>query len=270
MKNTIKTVLHYYSFNLAIEGEKESYLNLCNTLKSNDLKVFDSISMDHSSFYSKQIAPLNGQTIDLETEHLFKNQWNTAPTATSEKGLRVFDWAEPIYPNRAIKEGMYLEQTKEMVEIRQNTYKCNYCGKNHYKPVISFCESCIGSEYLTEKDLPLLFLTLIAVDKTNFSGVNLPDDMLANWREAHKKTMLIKLEKMQAQKKDSIKKDISQSKLELKAFTWLINKGIDFNNVIYYKHTDTFCFGWRNSLNDDQKSVLTKSLAKFPYKYSFK
>ena len=78
------------------------------------------------------------------------------------------------------------------------------------------------------------------------------------------------LKKRQADKLKSIEKDIENSKKELSAFTWLIENGLDHDNVIYYNHTDTFCFGWRDKLSETEKIKLTEALKGFPYKWEFK
>jgi len=150
------------------------------------LKKFDSIAESHSRFYNDLIKPLNGQEIELETEFLFINQWNTAKTQTSEKGLRVFDWSEPIYPNKDIKEGMYLLQTPEMIEVRKNTCKCGFCGKQYYKPSFDFCTNCLGSEYLKVNDLFLLKLENVSFSDSRAKNTLLPENLILKYNEMQK------------------------------------------------------------------------------------
>jgi len=153
MGNT-KTILHYYRFALDKADEREQYFALCKILEDDlHLKKFDSISPEHSKWYRESIVPLNGETIELETKFLFDNQWNTAPTKTSDNGLRVFDWAEAIYPNRDIREGQWLEQTDEMIGLRNDNLKCHWCGNVSPKAVIvddtcPFCDA-VGFRLLT-------------------------------------------------------------------------------------------------------------------------
>lgn len=78
------------------------------------------------------------------------------------------------------------------------------------------------------------------------------------------------LKKRHADKLAGIEKDIENSKIELAAFKWLIENDIEaqfIENCIYYDHTGRFCFGWREKLTDNEKELLTKSLAGFPYTY---
>lgn len=246
---TLQTTLHYYRFNLDNDNEKTEYKDLCQSLKTKGLKLFDSISSDHSKFYKELILPLNNTVITLECEHLFNNQWNTAKTETSDKGLRVFDWSEAIYPNKRIKEGMYLDQTEEMTEVRNNTYSCGYCGKNYYKPKVSFCSNCLGSQYLKEDELKMLFLTPISQNRqVNYSSIIVSEDLVKEYNERQKASRAERLNKKKEQKLQSLKNDIKKAEKEYNAFKWLIDHNIDFENCIYYSHTDKFCFGWQTPI----------------------
>mgnify|MGYP006370776307 CR=1 FL=1 len=268
---TIETVLHYYRFDISNPAEAEQYKALCASLKAQGLKVFDSIAQNHSKFYKEQIQPLNGQPVQLETEHLFNNQWNTTPIEGSKNGLRVFDWSEPIYPNRKIKEGMYLDQTPEMVSIRKETYKCNYCGKNYHKPEQAFCTACLGSEFLTPDNFPLLALTPICKEyRDKKEPVIIPEAIIKEYNERQKESRTARLKKQQDNKLASIQADIESSKIEYDAFKWLIDRDMNFDNVIYYSHSKEFCFGWRNSLSDLDKAELKTALESFPYPYKLK
>lgn len=124
----IKTVLHYYRFCLDKPEQKEKYFELVAKLESKGLEKFDSISPKHFEWYRDTIAPIDGQVIELETKFLFQNQWNTAAVKNYEGGLRVFDWAEAIYPNKDVREGQWLEQTQDMMAVRYDNLKCHWCG----------------------------------------------------------------------------------------------------------------------------------------------
>jgi len=143
MKNlpkTVETKLFYYYFNLNNENEAKAYHDLCAKMHKQKNVCFSSIGTDASKWYKETIKPLHGQTIRLETEFIFGNQWNTGPTKTSEQGLRVFDWAETIYPNRNIKEGQYLIITPEMQKIRLTWHRCAWCGKTILKSIGETCK----------------------------------------------------------------------------------------------------------------------------------
>ena len=50
----------------------------------------------------------------------------------------------------------------------------------------------------------------------------------------------------------------------------IVEAGIPLDNFIFYEHTETFCFGWRNGLSDEVKEVLKEKLKDFPYKIELK
>lgn len=150
------TVFHAYWFDTSKPEDKAAYAELAEKLKDWPHRMK---SWGEGSHY---LPALNGKTVELETAFLFDNQWNTAPIeGLSDKGLRVFDWAEDAIPSfergsRFIKRGHWLEQTPDMREARRNTMKCGYCGKQ--EPAAKgyvFCPHCIDSEYLKESDLAM-------------------------------------------------------------------------------------------------------------------
>jgi hypothetical protein len=211
--------------------------------------------------------------VELETDFLFDNQWNTSPTATSENGLRVFDWSEAIYPNKRIKEGMWLDQTEEMKEIRHNTYKCGFCGKNHYKPNYDFCVACIGSAYLEKKELPLLRLKRID------AGFSVKREKLTE-EERSSLVALYHHEQIKTTKKNNeiernrlvkkIQKKRESAETEYQGFMWLLEQDLNVSNCIYYDHTDRFCFGWRKPIDSETASELLDVLTEFPFRYQIK
>ncbi|MFA5346541.1 MAG: hypothetical protein WC294_00220 [Methanoregula sp.] len=81
------------------------------------------------------------------------------------------------------------------------------------------------------------------------------------------------LKKRHAVRLANIAKGIENSKIELAAFTWLIENGIKaeyIENCIYYSHTGRFCFGWRNPLTEAEKAELKGALCEFMFDYDFK
>lgn len=50
---------------------------------------------------------------------------------------------------------------------------------------------------------------------------------------------------------------------------WLLDHGVDLDNVIYYTHTRKFAFGWRNPLAPEVRSALLDILSEFPFEYEF-
>jgi hypothetical protein len=265
----MKTVLHYYSFDTKNQSERDLWLALCDKLRAMGLNCFTSYSKDHYEFYKDHIAPLDGKEVTLETEHLFDNQWNTAPTETSTSGLRVFDWAEDFnYDRRNFKKGMWLEQTEEMSIIRKETWACQYCGAQYHNPTAAFCIKCIGGEHLTEDHLHLLELKPI-IGKYRTNGA-VPESILTLYRSEQLIARKKRLEEAQKRKLEQLDKDIQNAIKEKEAFTWLIEHNVDFNNVIFYSHTDTFSFGWRNQLSVVEAEKLEAILLQgFSDRYKF-
>lgn len=273
---SLQTKIYTYYFNIEKPKEREAYRELCERLTAQGLKVFASLSLDQLKNHSNPFHKYSGETVILETEHLFNNQWNTGPFAGSDKGWRVFDWAEDIFPNRRIKAGHYLEQTPEMKEIRRNTGKCRYCGKQ--EPLAKgyvFCPHCLDSEYLTEKDLNLTRMKAID-DESDCSELTQAEreHLLPLYREAqlHGSTergnARIKKEREDIERK--YQKETRTAKAEHDGLLWLLDHGVKIFNVIYYNHTEKFCFGWRKPLEPELKSHLLDLLCEFPFDYELR
>jgi hypothetical protein len=265
----MKTILHYYRF----DRSDPEYKELCQMLKSFGLKKFDSISSNHHEWYRDKIKPLDGKEVTLETEYLFNNQWNTV------EGLRVFDWAEAIYPNRSIKEGQWLEQTDEMREIRDNTKKCGYCGEMSTGKE-TFCNKCLDSQYLEQKDLHLLRMLPVSDESRRPKLTEDEAAVLVPLYEAaqglgkerrdieHQSLLRKKVANLIPEAEKVAIKVVEEAKLKTEAFTWLLDKKFrDIDNVIYYSHTKKFCFGWSRSYSGKDVPEILKN---FPFSYEVK
>ena len=81
--------------------------------------------------YFEMLEAVDGQALEVETEHLFEDQYNTAPiTGVSDNGLRVMDYL-----------------VEEVIDdARIGKMKCNYCGTS--AEVAVSCPKCGKSEYL--------------------------------------------------------------------------------------------------------------------------
>lgn len=58
--------------------------------------------------------------------------------------------------------------------------------------------------------------------------------------------------------------------IERDGFLWMMDRGIKTDNVIYYKHTNTFSIGWQKPLTGDLLDAFDKSMVGFPFLYEFK
>ena len=65
-------------------------------------------------------------------------------------------------------------------------------------------------------------------------------------------------------------RDIESAKKE-KEFLMLCNSlGISIENLIYYSHEDSFCFGWRTPVSEKDQTEISEKLSGHPYNIKFK
>ena len=71
-----------------------------------------------------------------------------------------------------------------------------------------------------------------------------------------------------------LEKNITEAKQEATVFNALITAGVDpdilLHNLIYYNHTKTFTFGWREPLTTSQRDTITKQIKGMPYTFTIK
>jgi len=85
----------------------------------------------HKPEWQKQLEALSGKWIQVETNHLFRDQFNTAPIpGISDLGMRLM-----IEDIDAIKD-----------DVRQGVVKCQWCYG--YDNGLGVCGNCGKTEYL--------------------------------------------------------------------------------------------------------------------------
>ena len=283
----MKTTLHTYRFDLSNPDQAKAWKELSAKLRKTHPHCMESHGGES---HHTPLASHDGETITLETAHLFDNQWNTAPGCLSDKGYRVFDWALDYKPggDPKIKRGHYLDQTSEMKEIRRNTCNCGYCGKQEPAAKgLVFCPHCLDSEYLTEKDLPLLRMRPIDEDKPRNSRPPLSKTELAHLLPLYRHAQIhgttergkARIEKARKDIETDYKKDLAKAKKavagvmeERDAKTWILDHcpGM-LANYIYYSHSGQHYFGWRgDGLSAEQASALLEVISEFPFPYEIK
>lgn len=273
---TLKTVVHNYRFDMTTKEGKADYKALCVSLKAKGLRVFDGIG----DYRNPKLAE---REIELETTCLFDNQWNTAPIeGVSDNGLRVFDWAEDClfidgHRTTNTRKGYWLEQTTEMAEIRRNTHKCGYCGKQ--EPAAKgyvFCPHCLDSEYLTIEDLKKGATRMQPITHGLGGWSALTEGEAANLVPQYKEAQLhgstergkARIAKKRADIKTTYENALETAEAEYVGYTWLMDNGVNTDNAIYYKHTKKFAFGWRTPITDpEMKAEMEQILKDFPYHY---
>lgn len=274
---TMKTTLHTYHFDLRNPEQAAAWKTLSDKLKKTHPRCME--SHGGASHYLP-LEPHNGEKVSLETEHLFSNQWNTSSGCLSDKGYRVFDWALDYNPNDNphIKRGHYLAQTPEMKEIRRNTCKCGYCGKQEPSAKgYTFCPHCLDSKYLEETELHLLRMRPIEEDKPHSNRKALSKAELAHLLPLYRDAQLngstergkARIAKDKEEIETDYKKAVAAATAERDAKRWIITHcpGM-LQNYIYYSHTGKHAFGWRgNGLSKEQVSVLLDVISEFPFAY---
>lgn len=268
----MKTIIHAYSFYIDEDEGAEEYRALKAKLSEMGLKCFES----HGGG-SHYLGGLDGQTVELETAHLFNNQWNTAPIGDSKSGLRVFDWAQDYRPhgNGNLKRGHWLEQTAEMKAARNNTDACGYCGKQEPAGNYKFCPHCLDSEYLKSADLHLLRMRRVS-DESARKKLSAAESahLIPLYRAAQTSGSTARGKARIAEARARIARDyektVRNAKAEHDGLLWLMDHGMPVGNVIYYNHTGRFGFGRRAPVDAEALSALLDVISEFPFAYDIK
>jgi hypothetical protein len=265
--NRMKTTLHTYYFNLDNPKDREPYVRLCAELKSTPGRGrwMNCVSMDRVG-HARACTPesIGSREVELKTEHLFDNQWNTA----SE---RLFDWYEEIVPHRLIKSGHYLDITDEMRAIRDNTLKCGYTGQMCARPGPEFNLGALGSPHLKENDLHL-----IRFKPVSFTGNREPltqaekDYLVPLYIEAQSRRGKDETRVFVAELHAEFSDTVRLARMKRDGFLWMVERGIRTENCIFYSHTETFSFGWREPISRAVRDKLLEATRGFPFKLEFK
>lgn len=271
--NTIKTRLHSFRFDLLVPAEKSAWLALRESLSKGPREMESHGGGSHC--YNE--LPAGGAVVELETAHIFDNQWNTAASSPTKPNHRIFDFAFDYKPNgnADIRRGHYLEQTAEMQEIRRNIFACGYCGKQEpAQKGYVFCPHCMGSEHLTEKDLRLTRM-LPAGESFNGNRPELSESekahLLPIWRDAQINGGNARDKARIAKARESVAKDyesaIRKATMERDGKTWLMDRGINTANIIYYSHTGRWSWGWREKVSATLLPDVMEKLKDFPFPF---
>jgi len=250
---TLSTVVHTYRFDVSKDEDFAAHAALVESLRSTHPRM----SLSSRSFE-------DGHELELEVEHIFSNQWNTAC------GHRVYDWCEWGYPNPDIKAGYWLYQSDAMKEARRNTVKCGYCGSHKQAAQgYGFCLDCLGSEHLKRSDLHLLRLKSAGVDRPTRAALTdaeaermgLEYDVA---QEVAFQARTAKLRLSLVAKRDAVTRDAA---VECEGKLWLLDNGLDVRNVIYYPHTGRWMFGWHGGVDPAWLTAFMAAPSEFPYSY---
>lgn len=233
---------------------------------------------------SHWLERLDGATVTLETQHVFDNQWNTAPIpgdSNAPTGRRVFDWALDFEPsgNYSLMRGHYLDQTDAMRETRANRRACGYCGHQYTLPdAPNFCGECMGSEYLKASELHLLRVRGVGLHTKREPLTDAERaQLLPLYREAQLHGISERDKTSRKRERthildayDAAGKKYRLAATERDGMLWLHDHGIRTANIIFYSHTGRFCFGWRDKADPEFVSALLEVVSEFPFPYDIK
>jgi len=209
------------------------------------------------------------ETQTIEKKILFSNQYNT------EEGYRIFDWKESIVPNRRFKIGYYLTGDIDALnEAKRSQFVCGYCGHRTDDAEKEFCDQCLGSPHLKESELHLLRMRSIADDDigNNRDPLSKSEEssLLPQYVEAQTKSNAEKNKKKRLEIVEKCDKSIQSATDERDGLLWLIDNGKNIENVIFYKHSGVFSFGWREPLSASVCSDVLDWISEFPFPYEIK
>lgn len=264
----MQTTLRTFNFDIREPDQKAAWCELRAKLKEGPPchgPVF-------SDVWSK-FKEYDGTVVELETKHLFNNQWNMV-----QGNLRVFDYAlESLQYQPNIRRGHYLEQTTEMREIRRNTHACPYCGKQEpAQKGYVFCPHCLGNAYLKLDDVLKGATRMRPVDSERDWIPLSPaerDHLLPRYADAQLRTNAAATDKFLKGVRDKCRNTIGRAYMERRGYERLcaLNLGrLASENVIYYSHTGRFSFGWRKPLSGIELSDVLDVISEFSFPYDIK
>ena len=295
MTDTIKAELVYYRINTAYLEGRKAYAELCETLKEIPFekwviqgrfpngttnfelqKFINSLRNKLNIEVSSADSQLHSREIHLETKHLFEDQWSTA------EGFRLHNKTEFEWPALHIKEGYYIRQNPQMVAVLQGTAKCGYC--RHHAPVgeKDFCDKCISSPYLEVSQLHLLRMEPIeAPERRTRKTLKVPrgakplteaesEVIMPRYVEAQTNLREQRAAKLRAEVEAEYSKAAELATIKHDGMLWILDAGISTESVIFYPHTRTFTFGWRNPVSKEVRAELVEKLNQFPFEFEIK
>lgn len=272
--------LHYYRFDLDQPEQAQAWADLILELKEqgyqchiDDRSRVQSFDASNHKFW-EMVRKVTGP-IEVEPDHLFDNQMNTAPIeGVTESGLRLWDWIMVRYPNPKIIDGYYVGPRAELQKLRETVRRCGYCG-SHYWPGEAdeqkFCNRCLDSTYLKTELLPLLRLRPVAEMSKDAPPITQDElaELMPRYREAQLRGGTERALALTMRYRDNAAKAytkaVADATAEFVGMTWLLDHGVPPENFIFYKHIGRWAAGWRQKLDDSIAKDLVASLRGFPF-----
>ena len=76
--------------------------------------------------------------------------------------------------------------------------------------------------------------------------------------------------KLRADVEAGLNKVIELATIKHDGMLWILDAGIPTGNLIFYPHTRTFTFGWRNPVSKEVRAELVEKLKGFPFNFEIK
>lgn len=264
------------AFNNLNSNQKEVHSKLCELVK--DLNQNRQSNIPVSDEMTDCMAPLTCKELaEISCASYFVGHWQPGLLPVLFENSKGQSWKVSNVIDQKLRKRL---KTPHNIQIHEGKFRVTFSSK--------YCwlwdEFSLATEYNLDifKNCNLHFGEMTLDDSASklkamcndlWPDVNtMPDNDLYNEFKALKKDKLKKyLIKDNERRLESIRQKIKDNEKELQAFTWLLDNDLFINdNVIYHSHKDVFCFGWRNPIDQNTKSLLLDKLSEFPFNYEFK
>ena len=94
--------------------------------------------------------------------------------------------------------------------------------------------------------------------------------VMPRYVEAQTKIRQEKEAKLRADVEAEHSKAVELATIKRDGMIWILDAGIPTENLIFYPHTRTFCFGWRNPVSEEVRAELVEKLKEFPFDFEIK
>lgn len=262
-----------YRFDLRVAEEKAEYEALKKRLMSEGYHRHRSWGGKYMHRHIGEKVQEHQGTLYVDMANAFEDQWNLeAPN------YRVHEWAQDYMHsgmNIHIRQGYYLTGLEELRGILRTVSRCGYCGNKGFAAEGGTCQACVGSAYLKEEDLPLLVMQPILGKKRSKDEVSAEVPAIkAAWLQRQIRAIAGQTGRQKEEALASAEKARARAVLFEQAaegWQWLVDQGINTENIIYYDHTNTFSVGWRGEgLSEELAAEWHKTLYEFPAKWEVK
>lgn len=105
-----------------------------------------------------------------------------------------------------------------------------------------------------------------AIKARRASGYYSPEQVAARDADAKQERINKALAELETERDGKIQ----QAQEKFAAFSWLASRAFQLDNWIYYSHTRSFCFGWKNPVKPHELAAFLEVASEFPAAYEVK